>query len=181
MSEFDQFDGIFDELLPDDFSGVTSWRHHFKNFDEFVETGLLTVRVSYASAEGQINPVALLADHRQTWLYGPDDDETLGEYFERLKFEASRLKATWFFVSKKTMVGNTKASENLPDVSDPEAIDKALEEGLLGEGVFYFASQHDGDEKEYRHGIMNAHGNRLGEAIEGNPQQTVNSLKEILD
>jgi hypothetical protein len=177
----DEFAGIFDNLKPEDF-------HPFKGriaFDEFVTQNIEITRRSWLAADGHINPLAVLATAAEQWTYAPTDDETLGEYVDRLRAEAKRLGATWLYLSRKTLVGNYKASqgEQIPDASDPEAVQAAIESGMLMEGVFYYAERHEEDsEPDYRLGVMKPEEeNRLGAPVEGNPHhQSATFFKGIL-
>ena len=181
MSDFhdDELTGIFDNLTPEDF---TPFRGRIA-FDKFVAENIETTRTSWLAADGHINPIAVLATPAERWTFAPTDDETLGEYVERLRGEAKRLGASWLFISRKTLVGTYLVDgDSVPDASDPEAIQKAIESGLMVEGVFYFAERVEGAERDSRHGLMRPEGERLGEVVEGNPNhQSASFFSRILD
>ncbi|HRD59548.1 MAG TPA: hypothetical protein PLZ93_00685 [Nocardioides sp.] len=177
----DEVSGIFDDLSPDDFAGIRSLQVRPGSFDDFVEDQVAALRIAYLSSDGEMNPVAVLGQGTSAWLHAPDEDETLGAYFARLETEARRIGATRFFISRKTHVGSAPVEHpDLPDVADAGMIREVLESGGLVEGVYYFAARRDGEEREYRHGIMKAHGNRLGEVVEGSPDQPMELLTGIL-
>lgn len=176
----DELAGIFDHLTPEDFS---PFRGRIA-FDQFITQNLETTRTSWLAADGQINPVAVLATATERWTYVPTDEETLGEYVERLRSEARRLKATWLFLSRKTLVGNyeVRVGDDVPDTSDPDALQKAIEKGIITEGIFYFAERSEDGKTDTRHGLMKPDKDgRLGPVVEGNPKhQTADFFKNIL-
>lgn len=168
----DEYNGIFDDLNPNDFHGVTSWPHSYDSFDEFVDFEIMSTRKAWLASDGQINPVAVLATEDRIWLYAPDDDESVQEYFDRLKGEAERVQASWLYIAKQTNVGIRSDQELgvLMDVADVEDED-------LDDGVLYYAAER---EKHTKIGIMRAYGNRLGEVIPGDPNQPFSMLGDIL-
>lgn len=181
--EHDELTGIFDHLRPEDFTQGFGPNHGSEAFHKFVDANIITVRTGYAASDGHLNPFANLADSTSQVTITPTDDETLGEYVERCRSEAIRLGAKWVFIARKTLVGNydAKSTDDIPDTSDPEALAKAIEEGLLVEGMFYYAERRELNEAESRHGIMKAQGNNLGECVEGSSAaQTVEFFKGIL-
>lgn len=180
----DEFSGIFDELDPDDFAGLFSTDVETPNvgedaFTEFVDRNLDSTRFAFLASDGEINPVAVLTNPTTSWLHTPEDHESLGDYLERLSNEARRVEATWFFFVRKTKVG--VGEDSTDNMFDPETLKKAKKAGQLTDGVFFYAARHEGVETESRRGIMRAHGNRLGELIEGTPDQEVPVFDEILE
>lgn len=174
----DELSGIFDNITPADFAP-------FKGrlaFDQFVTKNLEMTRMAWLAADGQINPVAVLATAEKSWAFAPTDDETLGEYVERVRGEAKKLGATWLYISRKTLVGTFKVDpSDAPDATNPEAIQEAIEKGLMSEGLFYYAERLEDGERDCRHGMMRAQDNELGELIEGNPyHQSVSFFANIL-
>lgn len=186
----DELTGIFDNLDPDDFNDpitVKATRGERDNygaeaFDQFIDRKIETVRESYLASEGQINPVATLASRTSEWMFTPTDEETLGQYVERLRSEAKRLGATWLFISRKTLVGSSQQDEDsVVDTSDPEQLQAGIEAGLVSEGVFFFAERIEDGVRDHRHGIMKAeNSDTLGELVMGNPVQTVSFFATIL-
>jgi len=180
----DEFSGIFDELEPDDFAGLFSTDVQTPNvgedaFAEFVERHIESTRFAFLAADGEINPIAVLANATTCWLHTPEDHESLGDYLTRLAKEARRVEATWFFFVRKTKVG--LGDDTTENMFDPKMLKKAKKNGQMVDGVFYYASRHEGVDQENRRGIMRAHGNRLGELVEGAPEQEVPVFDEILE
>lgn len=174
----DELAGIFDDLSPEDFSP----NRGRVAFDKFVDRHVQIVRMAYLASEGNINPVAILATDTEEHEFTPTQEETLGEYVARLHDEAEGVGAKWLFISRKTLVGSLSipASEMF-DLSDPEQVQAAIEKGLMSEGVFYYAERTEGAERQRRHGMMRADGNRLAMQVEGDSEhQSVDFFSSIL-
>ncbi len=175
----DELTGIFNDLTPQDFTPFSGR----VAFDDFVTQNINAMRIAWAAADGAVNPVAFLATAGKIDIHTAEDGETLGQYIERVQQEARKMGATWLFVSRKTLVGNYQASsrDTIPDATDPAALEKAIASGLMVEGLFYYAERLEDGQRDCRHGMMRAEGDRLGELIEGNPHhQTVGFFSNIL-
>lgn len=185
MGNDDELTGIFDDLKPEDFFGSTVGAAHVEPFSNFVDRMVETVRTAYLAAGGQVDSLAVLATGEREWSYVPNDEESLGDYLERLRLEAKRLSATRLFVIRRTMVG----SQEIPaedaekgevfDVGHAQRIAEAVEDGRMVEGVFYYASCSEGA-KVTRYGIMRSSGARLSEPVEAEVQQAVTHYDSIL-
>lgn len=187
MNEHDEYSGIFDHLNPDDFNTETSAIDETTGtfegdeaFKPWVQDQLRTLRASFAAADGAINPIAILAGPTTMRTFAPDDDETLGQYLDRLGREARRINAHWFFISKRTLVGTVEADRPI-DVSDPKTVQQAINDGLLNDGVLWFADQREGGERRHRAGFLTIVGNRLGESVESAGTQTFTTFSAVLD
>lgn len=186
MSKNDDFTGIFDHLSPDDFNletsavdenpGVYRGPHAFSTF---VDQQLRAVRLAFAAADGEINPVAVLVSPTVERVFAPDDDETLGQYLDRLSNEARTVGATWFFISKKTVAGVFSSNEH-PDVNSPEAMQAAIDEGTAKLNVLWYAERREGDERHHRHGLLEIVGNKLGQMYEGPAEQGLTAFERVL-
>jgi hypothetical protein len=175
----DDLTGIFDDLSPEDFA--LEPKRGIIAFDKFVKENIQSIRMAYLASEGQINPVAVFADPMNEWVFVPNDDENMGEYVERLREAAKTLKATWFFISRKTMVGSyLTTNEDVSDLADPEVIARLEAEGQMTEGVLYYAERLEDGQREHRHGFMRAEDGRLTQVVEGNPIQTIELFSNIL-
>jgi len=179
--EHDELTGIFDHLTPEDFSK----RKYDQEdpFHQFVDAQLQATRTGFTASDGHLNPFAVLGDSGHTVTLTPTVDETLGEWISRLRTEAQRMNARWLYLARKTLVGHydAHAGDPVPDTTDPEALAKALEEGLLREGMFFYAERTDNGKKESRHGTMRIDNNTLGPTVEGDStKQTVDFFKGIL-
>lgn len=178
----DELTGIFDDLTPEDFA--LEEKRGIVAFDRFVKENIAAIRMAYLASEGQVNPVAVLASPENEWTFVPTDDENLGEYIERLREAAKTLKATWFFISRKTKVGSyaADASNGIPDIADREVVKAARDQGILSEGIFYYAERYEDGVRDCRHGMMRADADdRLSDPIEGNPHvQGVGIFSNIL-
>jgi hypothetical protein len=181
----DELTGIFDHLTPEDFAEqVGAPREKTpETFDSWVKVNIETTRVAWQAANGQINPIAVLAREGSRWTITPTNEETLGEYVERVRAKARELGATRLYLSRKTLVGNYTAHEgdDIPDIADPAALQDAIAKGIIGEGAFYYAESLFGGLRTSRHGLMKAEGETLGELVEGTPeQQSVGMFQNML-
>lgn len=173
----DELTGIFDNITPDDFTPYKG----ASSFDKFVRENIQTTKISWLAAEGNINPVAVMSNASECETFAPTDDETLGEYIARLRKAAKAMGATWFYFSRKTLVGSYRTANegDIPDIADP-AHTLAHEDRLI-EGVFYYAERHENGAREVRHGIMQPEGERLGDMIEGDARyQKIDLLDRML-
>lgn len=186
----DELTGIFDEITPEDFVRKTSAKieTHLPGspnqgpeaFAKFVEHNIEVVRSSALHAgNNDINPVAVLANASNQWIFSPTPEENMGQYIQRLHDEAVQLDATWVFISRQTMVAAGPAIDP-PDTNDQAAVQQALKDGILKKGVIFFAQRHEGDEWEHRHGMMQGEGTGLGPAVYGDESQPVNYFARIL-
>lgn len=185
----DEFTGIFDNLNPDDFTLETSAIDETSRenlgveaFNAFVDEQLRALRISYAAADGElISPVSILASPVLQRVFSAEDDENMGQYVARLHREAKRMGATWVFTSKQTLVGTAlMLPDDMVDINDSKAVDKAIEEGRMEEGIFWYAERREGDERHNRQGIIRVVGNKLGAMTEGPAQQQIPLMAQIL-
>lgn len=180
--EKDDLTGIFDDLTPEDF--LPELKRGILAFDAFVQDNIKSIRMAYLASDGQINPVAIFADPTNEWVFVPNDDENMGQYISRLREAAHTLKATWFFISRKTMVGSyvveVSDEDQIADVADPSAVKRAADAGLMSEGVLYYAERLEDGVRDVRHGYMRVENDRLGTVAEGNPLQRMELFSNIL-
>lgn len=185
-----EFEGIFDDLTPDDFARETSARSEVPRtnkgadaFNQFVEEQLRAVRTAWITSETWMQPLAVVANHEKQRIFIPDDDETLGQFVQRMHREAVAMGAIWTFVAKRSMVANL--GEALPverdiDANDPEAFRRAEAEGLVQLGVIWYAERREGVQRQHRLGQMQDMDGTLGELFEGAPNQDIPLFAEIL-
>lgn len=182
MNDFnDELSGIFDDLNPDDFipfQGADA-------FQKFFMQAIDATRFAWLSAEGNINPVAILASPSERWFLPADDGETLGQYIERVRLNAQENDARWLFISRRTTVANWTVddADQIPgDPTSPEAIAEGIRLGHAREGVFYYAEQYDPSERDIRYGVMLPEDDgHLSEPDEGNTTlQVVGLFANIL-
>lgn len=181
--EHDELTGIFDNLKPEDFSVGDGPNLGHAAFDKFVGDNLRTVRTGFLASDGHLNPIAVLSDSQTQVVLVPEGAETLGDWLERLRSEAQKLGATWFFLCRKTMVGHyqSSGSEPVPDATDPNAVAEAMSKGLMSEGLFFYAERMENGDRESRHGLMEIQDGRLGEVREGDPAtQSVEFWQTVL-
>lgn len=155
--------GIFDGLNPADFGRsdttaifeVEQPHHGPRAFDRFVEEMQRAVRFAFTGSEGQVNPVAVLANATTQRTFTPTDEETMGEYLDRLHDEATRMEADWVFVQRTTQVGTATVSPSqMHDITDTSMISRAQGEGALRDGVLWYAAQRAAIGIKRRHGIF---------------------------
>ena len=176
--ERDELTGIFDHIRPEDFILETTAIQEYERtnegveaFNAFVDEQLRAARQSWIAAEGEVQPIAILASTTKQRVFTPDDEETLGEWVQRLHREAQRMQANWVFLTKRTMVGSAAPGAQDVDFNDQEAVQAAIEAGTLVDGSLWYAERREGGERHHRFGIMRAKNGRLAEMEEGPSSQ----------
>jgi hypothetical protein len=194
----DDLTGIFDHLTWQDFAeGLEPIKDSFTQpapppenavgseaFGRFVEASISMYTDAYLAAAGNLDPIAILVSPEGRWTYLPTAEENVQEWLDRISAEAKKRKATWFFVARKTLVGNYQASteDEIPDATQDEAkIEWAIKQGYIAEGVFFFAKRIEGEDIESKHGILKDRGGQLTGRVDGsNEHQTVNLFDAVL-
>lgn len=186
----DEIEGCFAEATVADFLRESSAREevsgHFAGaaaFQSFVDDQIRAVRTAWIASETYMQPLVVLASHDLERIFITDDDETLGQFVQRMSREAKAMQATWTFLAKRTMVaelGPMRETEHDIDVDDPEAWQQALAEGLMRLGVLWFAERREAGEHTRRHGQMVDEVGTLGPLVEGARNQTIPLFEQIL-
>lgn len=187
----DDLTDIFEHLTPEDFVTETTSMEDLARANEgaeafgaFVDEQLRMLRTAYIAAEGQLNPIAIIASPTVQRIFAAEDDESLGQYVARVAREAKRIGAIWTFISKKTLVASHETEYDgspQPDVNDPEEVQAAVATGAMVLGVMWYAERREGNEHQHRIGIMlDEHGRRLGKSVEGSDVQGVPLFAQIL-
>lgn len=187
----DEYEGIFENATVADFERSTSAKIELAQagqgveaFDRFVDEQLRAVRMAWIAAETYMQPLVLLANGKQQRVFTADDDETLGQFVQRMHREAVAMEATWVFVAKRTMVANLGHAlevEHDTDVNDRDEYEKAVAAGLVRLGAMWYAERREGDERDHRHGQMQDEEGTLGEMHEGARNQGIPLFASILD
>lgn len=186
----DEFEGIFDDATIADFLRETSARDEVSRedpdgyaFSQFVDEQLRAVRTAWIAAETFMQPLAIVATRSKQRIFIPDDDETLGQFVDRMHREAVKMKAVWTFCAVRTQVadlGDATDDEQDIDVGDSNAIEEAMAAGLLRLGVVWYAERRDKKVRQWRHGQMADEDGTLGELIEGAANQDNELFAKIL-
>jgi len=187
-----EYEGIFEDATVADFMRKTSAkidlartdRQGLDAFNLFVDEQLRAVRMAWIAAETYMQPLVLLVNHHQQRVFTADDDETVGQFFDRMHREAVAMEATWLFVAKRTMVGYLGSAldvEQDVDVTDPEEYERAVVAGIVRLGVMWYAERREGNERHHRHGQMQDEEGTLGEMREGARNQAAPMFRSILD
>jgi hypothetical protein len=181
-------DGIFDHLTPDDFvretsavDAATGEYRGTKNYDRWVDQRLQSVHIAYHAADGHMNPIALLASPTVMRGFTPDDDETVGDFLERLGREARLIGAHWFFLAKRELVGTMPTDDDDLDVMDQESVQEYINAGKLKPGVLWYAERREGSQRSHRIGFLTIVGNKLGESVETGAPQTFKAFAQVLE
>lgn len=157
----DDFEGIFENLSPDDFNVQTTAIHEIQGtylgvpaFNDFVEEQILMMKVAYASSNGQYtNPVSTLVASGKQRLFRSVDGDTVKTLVTRLNTEAKAMNAKWVFTSIKTKVGSRLVPVDVKhDVTDESVINTTAP--TLVDGVIWFAEAHEDGEVVRRVGIL---------------------------
>ena len=180
MSDNDDFDGVFDNLSPNDFDR-TSARHVAvlkpQTFKEFVTAGLETLRYAYHAADGLPNPVAVMVGPAGRRLYTPDDDENLGQYIARLGREARTHQVTRLFTAWLTEGGFCQGTADSQRAADStEMLDSVRDAGAMQEVLYWYAQ----DGKEIQHGIMLVSEDQTGDVVGGASEHASPLYRSIL-
>lgn len=169
-------EGFFDHLSPQDFVRETSARHvavvDEQPFDTFVDNSLEALRLAFHAADGMPNPVAVLISRDGRRIFAPDDDETLGQYIDRLSREAKKYKAHTLFTAWLTE-GGTYEGDTQHDVGSDEGIEQVTDL----QQVLYWYAQH---KRVIRHGIMTIEGGDTRDVIEAPGQHAAHVYRQIL-
>lgn len=181
MTDDDLPEGFFSHITPDDFARETSARHvallDQVPFDDFVEASLESLRFAYHAADGNPNPVAVMVCPDGRRIFTPDDDETLGQYIDRLGREAKQHNAGRLFTAWLTEGGTYEGDEY--DVDSPEAMAAAEASGAVQIVLYWFAQ--DGRRNPViRHGIMAIDSGNTGPVHEGAAEHAAPVYKGIL-
>jgi len=186
-----EFEGVFDDATVADFERSTSARielaragHAGDAFDQFVAEQARAVRMAWIAAETYMQPLVVITDGRQERVFIPDDDETLGQFIERMRREALAMEAVWAFIAKRSMVANLGSAletDDDVDVTDTEEWEKAVAAGIVRLGVIWYAERREGEKRHHRHGQMQDEEGKLGEMREGSQAQAIPLFASILD
>ena len=148
-----------------------------------IDEQLRAVRTAWIAAETYMQPLAIVANESKQRIFIPDDDETLGQFSERMHREAVGMKAIWTFVAVRTMVANLGDPEPVEqdiDVDDPDEWEKAVAAGLVQLGVAWYAERREGKVRQRRHGQMQDEDGVLGDLVEGAGNQNHRLFSRIL-
>jgi len=180
----DDLTGIFDHLTPDDFKVTTSAISTLnlsnpRTMDEFIKRGINSVRTAFSLTNGELDPMGILASQTIERTFTPEEDETLGQYIDRLAREARHISAGYAFVALVTLVGTYRSDANL-NANSEEAVKAAEDAGTLTQGVYWFAEKRDASGRAARQGylVITAPG-KLGDSIESEARQE-SKLSRIL-
>jgi hypothetical protein len=174
-------EGFFSHLSPADFDRDTSARHvavlEQVPFNHFVEASLESLRFAYHAADGNPNPVAIMVCPDGRRMFTPDDDETLGQYIDRLGREARQHGAIRLFTAWLTEGGTYEGSEHTVD--SPEAMAAAEASGAMRPVLYWFAQ--DGLRNPViRHGIMAIDSGNTGSVHEAAGEHAAPVYRSIL-
>ena len=187
MSEAD-IRRMFEGIEPEDFMRETTATDRYTAttggagpFHAFVNEMHDMTRISYAAHSGDMDPIAVLQAADERRIFGPDFDETIEQYCNRLQREARSMNAEWCYIAMRGAVGVYRDIANAPmeeiskvNLRDPEAIRAAEERGLLQEHVMWFAEAREPDYEMLRIGVFDeldetGEEPRLTSTMEGHP------------
>lgn len=143
----DEFDGIFDDLTPQDFAPLSTvtFPAESTHFDELVTARLEAVRLAYTPGESLSH--AVLSNGKEVRQLAPDgDDETMGEFLQRLARNARNMHAHSFFFCR--------------------IIDASATVEISGFCVLWIAHHLDNGEQILRTGFIPIENDQLGEVGE---------------
>lgn len=170
-------DGFWNDLTPQDFERPTSARHavdvkEHQPFNKFVEASLDALRLAFHAADGQPNPVAILISDHGRLIFAPDDDETLGQYIDRLTREAKGFYAHTLFTAWLTE-GGTYEGDTQHDLGSSEGLEEVSE---MREVIYWYAQR----KRKIRHGIMMIEAGDTGDIVEAPAEHAAHVYRQIL-
>lgn len=194
MNDFDdEFTDIFDHLTPEDFfiesSAISEDEGLYKgaaSFDLHIEEAIRSVKVSLATSWGQMKPVAILSNEKTRRTFTPTEDETLGQFLERLQREARTLGARWFFFAKRheLRLYDEEEGVEIVDAATDEAVETAIKQGKQAEtAIFWYAERREANETQVRQGVLHLSpaGDQVTHRSEGDERQQIGIFGLILD
>lgn len=154
----DEIEGFFDDLTPEHFhqdsSSFVEMSRPNETFDAFVGEQVRATQIAYATAEGSMAPVAALVNAETLRMFVPQDEETLGDYLQRLHTESLDMDARWFYLARATQVASHLVRpEDLHDATQGEVVEGAKEANVLVDGLIWYAEAR-GEAPEKRMGIF---------------------------
>ncbi len=176
---------FFENLTPGDFfprpATVTELPvQPGRDFDTFVQDQLRTVRYAFASADGEVNPLATLASKNVERVYAAEDEETLGAWADRLTMEGLTIGATWLFIFKKTLVGTFKTDVSDDTISEAQAIQMMMNEGAAKEALYWYAADKESGSRVHGYLDINEDGKTLGDVTMGDAARVDNVFARIM-
>ena len=177
-----EFNGVFDDLDPSHFLGQATLDSYVDNvgqdkFETFCTNMIDATRLAFLASDGdEINHIAVLVNPEKAVAFVGDDEETMEDYMGRLTAEASRLKATWFFMCHFTNVG-TEPLDGKAEVD----VNVDSEDPRLSRGAYFYARRREDDGSHTRQAIALVYGNRLGELQQGPIDQPAQRFDSVLD
>lgn len=149
----DPLDGIFDNLLPEDFQYTTTAvveRPTSNELGPFVAEQLYLVRCIYAASSDEMLPVAVVANETTTRFLVRSEDEGHLEWYERLAQEARTIHATRTFVAfMGTGIALPADDERVRAIRNQEDLNRTILENpeAAREMLFWYLQQVDWTEK----------------------------------
>lgn len=129
-------------------------------FDSFIDEHMAVLRVAYAACDGNIFPIATIATDTSVHYFSATDDETLGEFTQRIADFAATHHARWVFIFKKVRIRTD--SERLV--------------------VYWFAGERHNDlSVDYRQGYFETLEKTLGDCIETEAHEQPQGFRTILE
>lgn len=194
--DFSQYEGVFDDLTPEQLiqgprasktkTGTFVGPEAFARFvDESVaKTAKRYTRKAkrYPDAFAPVVVHCALATPATLLTYEAEHDDTVGLFLERLRTDAKLMRATWFFIAVKTVVGSRQVPEDAPepDITSAGAMDDVVEDGVMGEGILWHAKRSENGDTQQRNGILTVVENTIVEQIEGSETQAIEVFAHIL-
>lgn len=156
----DDITKAFADITPEDFLRETSAIDELKvsnqqnkaQFDEFVD-GLVEL-TQHRATDSEFNPFAVLGSPIRRRIFLADGDETPDQWAARLRREANMMQATWFYVALLSP-SRTYDKERPTSIDrSEEAINHALDAGLLDIGLCWLALRVDAQGSSNRAGVF---------------------------
>lgn len=186
----DDLTGIFDHLEPEDFiittTAVDATLGDYvgrDRFERFITEQLHAVRIGFTASDGQLNPLGVLASPTIQRVFTPDDDETLGDFLQRIKRESDLIQAHWFFFAMQTRTARVEVTP-AEDGSVPAADSAAMQFHIAkhgGQKAIMWYAQAIGQHEETRAGVIPFTGAKLDPTLSQDLSGPVENLQFILE
>lgn len=152
-SSNDPFEGIFDNILPEDFmydSTAITERPSTAELGPFMAEQLYTTRCVYAASQGDMLPIAVVSSAATTRFLVKEEGEEHVEWYERLAQEARAIGATRTFVAfVGTGIALDANDERVKAIHNQEDLNRAIQDNpdIAQEMMYWYLQQVDWSER----------------------------------
>lgn len=156
---------FFANLTPDQFVNDSSFHTRAipvgATFDGFLDEHMDVLRLAYAACDGNIYPIASIATDTAVHYFKSTDEETLGDFTQRVAEFSAAHNSQWLFIFKKVKVHGTDG-------------DRVV--------VYWLAGEREPDlSVRYRQGFLETLDQILGDCVETPADEQPEGFRTILE